>query len=96
MGRDGMQELGGTVCDGVLPGSRGEIDQRPEVGGAGELQCLLGRPPTSLTPHHQHGVGVRRPTVEAEQVAEVGEGVAGVGGITAHGQRHSGRMADRP
>ena len=70
----------------ATPGS--QVDQGPEVRCSGQLQRLARVGPSPLAPRRQDGVGVRGAAVEPQRVAEVGERVAPVGGMTANGQRH--------
>ncbi len=55
---DGRQALVGSVGDRVLAPPRGEVDQRPEIGGAGELEGLDGVGATTLAPGSQDRIGI--------------------------------------
>ena len=71
--RDGQQVRASAVSDWVLASTCGKVDQRPQVGGSGELECLHGIPATALAVRRQDGVRVRRHAVETHEIAEVGE-----------------------
>jgi hypothetical protein len=93
---DGHEVLVGSIRNGILATPRRKVDQRTQVGRSGELQSLGRIRATALAPGGQHSLGVGRPAIEAEHVAQVGKRVPGMGSITAHGQRHERTLLGDP
>jgi hypothetical protein len=68
-----------AVRNRVLPSPRSQLDQRPEIDGAGPIEQVCGRVDDERGVRRDDAIGEVGPSVETQKVPEIRERASGVG-----------------